>query len=884
MGLKVGTKIGPYEIVAPLGAGGMGEVYRARDTKLGRDVALKVLPTALLVDSTRRALFQREAEVLASLNHSGIAAIYGLQESDGTRALIIELVEGPTLAERLAAGPMTFEEALPVARQMAEALEYAHEKGVVHRDLKPANVKIGTEGNVKLLDFGLAKALDAASAMADPLTSPTLTHVTTGTGMIMGTAAYMAPEQARGVRVDRRADIWSFGVVLYEMLTARKAFSGETMADVLAAVVRAEPDWRALPSTTPSRILDLLKRCVQKDRMQRLQAIGEARIAIDDYLKNPAGALPEPAHKLSRQSLHLWVAAAVIATLAAAVAWYWRPPTRNELIGFLVSSPAGTAFTIDAPAITLDGRTLTFISGSGGKTQLWIRSLDSSLPHPLNGTEGASAPFWSPDGRWIGFFADGKLRKVRVSGGPAQTLCDAPEGVGGTWGRDGTVLFAPSVTTGLYRVPDTGGAAVPVTTLDAFRRENSHRWPSFLPDGRHFLYFARSHDAENSGVFLGSLNSNETRQLWKMESNAVYVAAPRGKSGYLLAVQEGTLVARPFDANHLRFTAEAFPIAERVGRVTPGSAAFFSAASNVLVYGVGGLGDAVQLTRFDRSGKQLATLGSPGLYGDLRLSPDGKRLAVNALDPQGAFNDIYVFELYRGVASRLTFGPAVNVYAVWSPDGGRIVFASSRDGPENLYWKVSSADAAEQALLKSDVRKFPLDWSTDGRYILYVVVDVKTKLSLWVLPLSGDRRPFRLFETSFNEDDGRFSPDGKFLAYTSDESGRWEVYVESFRLATQPHKSAGKWRVSIQGGSQPHWRSDGKELFYLSDDNRIMAVPIEIGSSFVAGIPRQLFEAHLSREYDVQADGQRFLLLVPATEKSSEPVTVVINWTAGLNH
>jgi Tol biopolymer transport system component len=902
MALSAGTRLGAYEILAPIGAGGMGEVYRARDSKLGRDVAVKVLPAALANDADYMARFQREAQVLAALNHPNIAHIYGLEESDGGRALAMELVEGPTLEERIRQKPLALNEALGIAKQIAEALEAAHERGIVHRDLKPANVKVTPEGVVKVLDFGLAKTADAGNTSGEAVNSPTLTMRATQAGIILGTAGYMAPEQAAGKPVDKRADIWSFGVVLSEMLTGRQMFEGETISHTLAHVLTATLDFSRLPATTPAVIRDLLRRCLDRDVKTRLQAIGEARIVIQRWLTNPMSETAVVGIAPSRSRFG-WVVAAVVSLTLAALAFihFREKPPVAEVVRFQIPAPEKNHFAFGA-YLSPDGYRIAFPATSqDGRTVLWIHSLDSLESRPLAGTEGVIDPlFWSPDSRFIGFTVSRKLKKVDASGGPPQTVCDLPRPWrGGAWSRNGVIVFAVAGQ-GLMRVSEDGGAASPLTTLDSSRQEVYHAVSSFLADGRHFVYQRFSTAVEKSGIYLGSLDGKPEQQgskrLVATDSSAAYAPSADAALGHLLFVREGSLIAQAFDARRLELAGEAVPITEDLPDLGPPT--FSVSATDVLAYrtAVAAGISTTQLTWFDRAGKMLGTIGEPGQYPTVALSPDGTRVAVSRNDPQAegrggsrGNTDIWLYEFSRGTSARLTFDPGSDWMAVWSPDGRRIIFSSNRDGYMNLYQKVSSGAGNEEVLLKSNEAKFAYDWSQDGRFLLYRVV-VGQKSDLWVLPLTGEgHKPMPYLQSESNAHQARFSPDSRWIAYTSAESGKSEVYVRPF-----PTASGGKWMVSKGGGGQPRWRRDGKELFYISADSKMMAVEVAAASrTFQPGIPKALFAAPISggaaitntTRYDVTADGKKFLidsLPTETTSAQSSPITVVLNWQAGL--
>jgi Tol biopolymer transport system component/predicted Ser/Thr protein kinase len=868
-------RLGPYEILGLLGTGGMGEVYRARDTKLGREVAIKVIPEAFAQDTDRLARFAREAQVLAALNHPNIAAIYGIEE----RALVMELVEGPTLGERIGVGPIPLGEALPFAFQMADAMEYAHEKGIIHRDLKPANIKITPEGRVKVLDFGLAKALANDAPAGDPKSSPTLTMRGTQAGFILGTAAYMAPEQARGHNVDRRADIWAFGVVLYEMLTGRQLFSAPTISDSLAAVLTREPEWDRVPAGARA----VLRRCLQKDAKRRLRDAADVRLLLEEIPENaPAEAAP------SRRPWPTYAAIALLlTTLLLAFVLFRAEPPRAAPARFVIPVPDKAAFILASPRVSPDGRHVAFTAaGPDGQTLLWIRALESLEARSIAGTENAMSPFWSPDSRFLAFGAAGKLKKVALSGGPVQTVCDAPDPLlGGDWNRDGVILLGGATDNPLFSVSAAGGIPSPVMKLDRSRHEAFHSYPSFLPDGRHFVYLKVGRP---SGIYLGSLDAKPDgpppRQLLTTQTSGAYVSTMDRTTGYLLFVSEGTLMAQRFDSRRLELQGEPVPLVEQV--LIYRTSSYFSASQNgVLVYRSGGR-RTNQLAWFDRQGKAMGPLGEAGSFGEIALSPDGTRVALSRRDSQGA--QIWLME--HAGATQLTFPPTSNIAPVWSPEGGRIVFASFRDSAARLALKASNGAGGEEVLSQSSDPKYPSDWSRDGRFLLYSSVDAKTKSDLWVLPeptgAGGGRKPEPYLLTEANESQGHFSPDGRWVAYVSDETGRPEIYVQPFPA---PAGAGGKWKISREGGIQPLWRRDGKELFYFSQDRKIMAVDVATSPNFKAGVPMPLFVAPVrfastdQHRYAVSADGKQFLFNTDETVTNSLPITVVLNWTAALD-
>jgi Tol biopolymer transport system component len=883
----IGAQLGAYRIIGRLGAGGMGEVYRARDTKLGRDVAIKVLPDVFTSDPERLVRFEREARMLAALNHPNIGAIYGFEDADGIRALVLEFVDGETLADRIALGPLSLKNVLPMARQIVDALDAAHEKGIVHRDLKPRNVALTRDGTVKVLDFGLAKATVRDAAAGDASDAPTMTIGATRDGMVLGTASYMSPEQARGQAVDKRTDIWAFGCVLYEMLTRQVAFSGETISDTIAAVLEREPKWAALPAATSPNIRRLLQRCLQKDPKLRLRDIADARLELDEELSGPGreglGELPQT-ERLSGVPASRWMYAVGIGllVLGTAIGWWAHPrPSVVErgAVRIDVSPPAGTTFVVGFGAISPDGRFLTFVAQSPRGPNLWVRALDSQAAHELPGTAGAAFPFWSPDSRSIGFFSSGKLRRIDIAGGTPTEICDVPVGRGGTWNADGVIVFNAVNDGPLLQVPATGGAPTPLTTLDVTRRENSHRNPMFLPDGRHFLYFIRSDDREISGIYVGSMERPHERiRVVPSDFSGVYSPGLDERSGYLLWLRNGALVAQPFDAERFTVSGEAVTVADSIRNF--GIPANFSTVSasrdGTLVYG-SSPEPHYQLTWYARDGKPVGTVGAPDAYLSLRISPDGQRVAVYRVDPSASVGDFWLMDLERGIPNRLTFEGANLNGLAWSPDGGRVAYPNAGAPPNLVVQDVTAAGSTGRLVNSPNTQTYP-EWSTDGQLLLYAedinAPSSRTRTDLQQLSLDGPRTITTYLRTPFAETRGRFSPDGKWVAYTSDESGRSEVYVQSFPVG------GPKRRISSQGGDFAQWGQDGKELFYTAPDNTLMAVLVQaVPNSLTVGEPKPLFKiSGRAGTYDVAPDGKRILALPPAGDNAASSMTVVVNW------
>ncbi|HVE65701.1 MAG TPA: protein kinase [Thermoanaerobaculia bacterium] len=884
MTLTAGSRLGPYEILSPLGAGGMGEVYRARDTRLERTVAIKVLPTHLSSTLEARQRFEREAKTISQLSHPHICALHDVGREGETEYLVMEYLEGDTLADRVAKGPLPLEQTLRYGVQIADALDKAHRQGIVHRDLKPGNVMI-TKSGVKLLDFGLAKAIAPASQQSSLTALPTQ-HALTQEGAILGTFQYMAPEQLEGKDADARTDIFALGAVLYEMATGKKAFSGTTQASLISSILRDDPQpISQIQPTSPTAFDRVVKTCVAKDPEDRWQSAADLGkelrwIAEGSQVGAPAAL---PGRRVRRDRLAWSVAGLLLLAaifLAIEVRRLGRGSASQAVHSFLVP-PEKTSFRLtgdDSAPIVLspDGRSTAF--GAGGK--LWVGSLAAGAVRALVGTEGGTFPFWSPDNRFIGFFSEGKLRIVETSGGPVRTIADAPNARGGAWSPRGVIVFAPDFRLGLFRVTVSGGPAVPLTRIEE-GKHTTHRWPSFLPDGTHVLFLAANHAnprSEDSGIYVASLDGGTPRRLMSSYGSAQYV------SGWLLSVRDTSLMAFPFDARRLAVKDEPVRVADDANfdfGVWRGS--FTASENGMLAYQIAQAGIGGQLTWCDSSGRRLSTVGEKSEAYSPQLSPDGRRALVILGDPN---NDIWVYELERGVRTRLTTAAQVTVSPLWSPDGSQILYVSQerpRAPLEFLMMTMPSDGGGDRKILyRSKERIEPMDWSRDGRYVLVDRGDIG-KHDVWVIPVAEPARAFPLVQTQFSEAAGQISPDGRWVAYQSLQTARNEVYVTAFP------SGGARWQVSGRGGTQPRWSHDGRELYFVSADDDFMVAEVDAGGSrFEVKDVRPLFRVNLYRgprvglhSYAVAADGKRFLLN-DAGEASVPRVALVTNWTAGL--
>src|SRR6266498_848013 len=873
MTIATGTRLGRYEIRSKIAEGGMGEVYLARDTQLGRDVAVKVLPSTYSDDAERLHRFEQEACAASALNHPNILSIYDIGTHDGSPHIVSELLEGQTLRQRISGTTLPQRKTIDYALQIAHGLAAAHEKGIIHRDLKPDNIFITNDGRVKILDFGLAKLTGAGNTELSQTSIPTR-RVDTDPGKVMGTVGYMSPEQVKGRDVDHRSDIFSFGAILYEMLSGRRASHGESTAETMSAILREDPPDL---SETNQRISPGLERlvhhCLEKNPEERFHSASDLAFAIEALsgaavMSDQTTVTTVPYGPSKLRQLLPWIIAGALGLLSIgllpfAISSLRQTPARESVIRSAILAPDNaTYFPFNQFALSPDGQSLAFVArGTGGQNMLWLRPLNASTAQPLAGTDGASPsspPFWSPNSRLIGFFAGRKLKKIDVTGGPPQTVCDAINGRGGSWNRDDVIIFAPNLSGPLHRVSAAGGTSTPVTKVDS--TSFSHRWPYFLPDGHHFLYRGTLPAAnENNGIYVGSLESTEQRLI--MRNNASVAFA----SGRLLFARDTTLMAQSFDENNFGLTGDPFPIVQQLQVDPTGGRAIFSVSDNgILAFQSGIMRGNGQLIWFDRNGKQISDIGESGFYGQPRLSNDNQKIAISIFEPQLASSDIWIYELARNVPTKFTFDPNFDGDPLWSADGKQIVFGSSRKGLRDIYQKASDGSGSEEIPFESAENKVPTSLSPDGRFLAFTNTDTKanTKQDIWILPLFGEREAYAFLQTPFDEFGAQFSPDGRWLAYVSDELGTTQVYIA------------------------PCWRADGKELYFVSADSKLTAVEVTARDATVEiGTAQALFETRMflspGTHYDVTRDGKRFLIDV-AGEASSVPIMLMVNWTAEL--
>jgi Tol biopolymer transport system component len=882
--ITAGGRLGPYELIAPAGAGGMGEVWRARDTRLDRTVAIKVLPSHLSSNPQLRERFDREARAISSLTDVHICTLYDVGHQDGIDYIVMEYLEGESLSDRLTKGALPIGQVLRYGTEIAEGLDKAHRQGIVHRDLKPGNIML-TKSGAKLLDFGLAKMVETGEVIQFS-TLATAQKQLTAEGTIVGTFQYMAPEQLEGAEADARTDIFALGAVLYEMATGRKAFEGKNKTSLIAAIVDRDPPLiSSIQAMTPPALDRVVRSCLAKEPDDRWQSAKDVASELKwiSEAGSQAGVAAPIVHRRKHREALAWTIAAALLVAAAAFAYLWyrataEPPRRIEA-SILPPEDSDFIFTVAAPALSPDGARIAYpVRAADGKVELWVRRLDNGAAQALEGTESASAPFWSPDSRTIGFFSKGRLLKIDASGGPPQVLCEAAAGRGGTWGPNGLILFSPGDRDGLYSVSASGGVPAPVTRLEP-NHEYSHRWPAFLPDGMHYLYLAEMYGSEERGrIYLGTIGSNTRRALVSSTSPAAYSSA-----GYLLYCRDRALVAQQFDARSLELKGDATVIADGIYTFGPTAMAAFSVSRNgVLAYQRGTTGLLSQLVWMDRTGKQLGIVSTPGDYNRPQLAHDGRHLAFEIWDAKGD-SDIWIYDLARQTSTRFTFGPGSNSQALWSRDDQFIVYSSeqAQRGARDVVRKSAAGMGSPETLFSLNVPFLATtDWSWDGRYVFFHGYGIHPKTGSDVYYYSiPDKKLVAAVQTPYSECCGRLSPDGHWLAYASNESGRNEIYVQPFPTAT------GKWQISTTGGTQPRWRSDEREIFYQSPDNKIVAVDIRATSTLEPGVPKALFGIHPKLggwPYDVAPDGQRFLINETVHAAGAAPVTIVVNWTAEL--
>ena len=904
MSLSPDSTLAHYTIISKIGAGGMGEVYRARDTRLDREVAIKLLPSEVANDSDRLQRFEQEARATSALNHPNILTVYDIGTHDGSPYIVAELLEGEELRDRLDAGMIPLRKVTDYAQQIVNGLSAAHEKGIIHRDLKPENLFITNDDRVKILDFGLAKLRPNPGEQngSEDATRKAITNP----GVVMGTVGYMSPEQVRGDKSDHRSDIFSFGTILHEMISGRRAFRRDTMAETMTAILREQPEELSTSNPNINPALErIVNRCLEKKPERRFHSAHDLGFALESLSAQSSSASSSGSGLTTQTSIALigetnrskwrerlpWIVAGIsIVGLLSLLAFTLARPRRSEtsptVSRFVVMAPENVNMLL-SPELSPDGRDLVFATVKDGETALWIRPLGSLIATQIPGTEGVSNPhFWSPDSRSIAFPVAGQLKRLDLPGGNPKTLCALPHGVpgnGGTWNKDGVILF--SAAGKIFRVSANGGTPELVIGEDP-NTDGVSRYPIFLPDGHHFLYLktGTQQGASYSEIFATSIDGGERTRLTSAESHARYTAAGGGN---LIFARDGALVAQSFDAASLKLSGEPYTISEKVS-INIMESGFFSVSGDgtVVLDPMGSRFDFQVLEWFDRSGKPLGTLGENGSYmssvSNQKLSPDGKRVAVSKVDPQTRTRDIYVIDIARNTSSRLTFDPGEDQYPIWSPDGSRIAWNSNREGGVTaIYQKLASGVGEDELLLKSDAPISPSAWSPDGRFHLYNRTDPKNGTDIWVLPTDGEKKPFVFLQTPFNESAPRFSPDGKFVAYISQDQGRAEVFVQPFPA------SGNRWQISNNGGRAPAWRGDGKEIFFVSIDNKLVSVDVKTGNGFEVGIPKPLFDLMPLRavsfsyvNFAPSLDGQKFLITHQRETVASLQYVVVQNWAA----
>ena len=856
----------------------MGEVYRARDTRLDRTVAVKILPAHFSNDPLRKQRFEREAKAISGLNHPNICTLHDVGSQDGTDYLVMECVEGESLAQRLAKGPLPIDQVLKVGREMADALDRAHRSGIIHRDLKPGNIML-TKTGAKLLDFGLARPVSPTTSIATLTATAAQPTPVTQEGTIVGTFQYMSPEQVEGKELDARSDIFSLGAVLYEMVTGQRAFEGKSQLSVASAILEKEPaPISTLKPMSPRSLDHVIRRCLAKDPDDRWQTARDVGLELNSIIQGDSASEPAEGAAAKRwaslRERFAWSFASVLLLITAYSLLRSHTSPVLQLPALRTSILPPDKHRIgwsDAGVLSPDGRFLAFSAlGPAPGSQLWLRPLDSITARQLPGTDGAYNAFWSPDSQWIAFFSGGKLKKISVEGGTPLVICNGPAGRGGSWGPDGTILFVPGFGIPVYSVPATGGTPSPVTQLDKSLPELTHRWPVFLPDGKHFLFFSRG---SQNATYLGTLGSTERKLILKNDSNAIYVPP-----GYLLFVRNGDLMAQPFDTQRMELSGTALPIAENVPTEGITQHGLFSASNNGIVSTQPKFGKLLQPVWVDRSGKVLEVLGEPEMYVDIAVAPDGQKTAFVITDPQDGSWNTWILDLRGHQKTRLTFESSVGYYPVWSPDGNEIIFGTNRLGVAKIFSIPASGLGQAKLFLPSDDSDIPSSWSRDGRYIAFLrnPIGDQDKRSLWILPTFGDKKPYRLIESIGTVGEAVFSPDGKWLAYHSNETGHQEVYVVPFPEANR------KIPVSSGGGSTPRWAPNGRELYYLGSDGTLMSASIQVAKDGLQVSNTQPLFKTSRMLFDISPDGKRFLVYEEAPDQPTSAITLITNWSNAL--